>query len=70
MFSSIAGKGDRDHLVGDLECQVIATHHYSRRQWEAIGDSEMPSNQSRAVHSLEACNVSCPPGQGRRWGRH
>lgn len=60
MVSSIAGKGDRDHLVGGLECQVIETQHYSRRQWEVTKDSDRPRNRMGVVLLLEACNVSCP----------
>lgn len=61
MFSGISGKGDRDHLVGGLECQVKATPHYSKRQWEATGGSEKPSDQIRVVLLLEGHDVSCPP---------
>lgn len=60
MVSSIAGKGDRDPLVGGLECQVIETQHYSRRQREVTKDSDRPRNQVGVVLLLEACNVSCP----------
>lgn len=60
MLSSLAGKGNRDHLLWALECQVIATQLYSRRQEEVTKDSEKPSNQITVALLLEACNVSCP----------